>query len=135
MVSVSAGDVDAEKFVSPPYCAVMVCVPRLSELVDQDAEPASTEAVPKAVPPSRKVTVPVGVPMLDCGATFVVNATVVPCRALNPLVASVVVVAITCGPVPLVDPVAVPPPEWPPPPQPSSCAAATASTTPSTRLK
>ena len=55
-------DVDTEKFVSPPYCAVMECTPTVSVDVLNVASPPDNVPVPMEVPPSLNVTVPVGVP-------------------------------------------------------------------------
>lgn len=59
------------KFASPPYVAVMLWVPVANSLTDRVAAPlALREEFPRLVTPSLKVTVPVGVPLPDCGAWF-----------------------------------------------------------------
>ena len=57
------------KFVSPRYCAVIKCVPAVAKPTPMDAGPAApggTELLscpfPIGVPPSKKLTVPVGMP-------------------------------------------------------------------------
>lgn len=52
------------KFVSPPYTAVILCAPTVSVLVLNVAMPLpSSVPLPMGIPPSWKVTVPVGVPL------------------------------------------------------------------------
>ena len=51
------------KLESPLYLALMLCVPVASDEVLNCAEPLASEAEPSVVVPSRKVTVPVGVPL------------------------------------------------------------------------
>src|SRR5215210_3757024 len=53
----------------------MECEPLPSADVLKEAEPAESGAVPRTVGPSRKVTVPVGVPEPDVGVTVVVKVT------------------------------------------------------------
>ena len=60
--------------VSPLYRAVIEWMPVLNEAVVNDAVPAESVAVPSCVPPSKKVTVPVGVTPL----TVAVNRTACP---------------------------------------------------------
>lgn len=76
--TVTTGDVDALKFESPEYAAVMVCVPFERDAVENVAVPDVTATVPSSVVPSLKVTVPVGVPLPDCGAIVAVNFTLWP---------------------------------------------------------
>ncbi len=73
-ISVKIADVLAEKFASPEYCAVIECPP--ADILDNDSCAAllETVTVPKDVVPSRKVTVPVGVPPAD-GCTVTVKVT------------------------------------------------------------
>ena len=62
-VCVRAGDVLAEKFASPGYAAVMECPPTASdEMFNVAAPDAFSAPLPIIVAPSRKRTVPVGVP-------------------------------------------------------------------------
>jgi hypothetical protein len=65
------------KLVSPEYTAVTVCLPAVNVAVEMAAVPVPDRlAVPSVVvPPSRNVTVPVGVP-LTWGVTVAVNVTV-----------------------------------------------------------
>ena len=79
-VMVTAAEVEAAKFVSPPYCAVMLWLPVASELVAYVATPEPLRVPePSLVAPSRKVTVPVGVPLLpEAPATVAVKVTLVP---------------------------------------------------------
>jgi len=50
--------------VSPPYCAVIECVPAVSaEVANVAAPPPFRDPAPSTVAPSKKVTVPVGVPV------------------------------------------------------------------------
>ena len=77
-VTVTALDTDAAKFVSPPYEAVMLCEPLASAAVISVAMPDARFAVPRELAPSLNVTVPVGVPEPDRGATVAVNVTLCP---------------------------------------------------------
>ena len=77
-VTDSADDVDAEKVVSPGYDAAMECPPAASVEVLNVAAPEFTGALPICAAPSLKVTVPVGLPDPDFGATVAVNVTVCP---------------------------------------------------------
>jgi hypothetical protein len=53
------------KLPSPPYCAVIVCVPRESdEVVHAACSPDKLTLEHSVVPPSLKVTLPVGVPVV-----------------------------------------------------------------------
>ena len=54
-----ADDVDAEKFVSPPYTAVMECAPPASAEILSVATPPDNVPVPSEPVPSIKVTIPV----------------------------------------------------------------------------
>jgi hypothetical protein len=78
MVSVAAAEVLALKLESPPYAAVMECVPTVSIEIVKVAIPLLFRVpVPSVVVPSRKVTEPVGVPLLP-GVTVAVNVIGVP---------------------------------------------------------
>lgn len=69
------GEVPPLKFVSPLKAAVMLWVPRLSEEVENVAIPPPFNAeLESIVVPSRKATVPVGVPLV-AELTVAVNAT------------------------------------------------------------
>jgi hypothetical protein len=59
--------------VSPEYAAVMECDPALKLEVVKVAWPATSAPLPMLVPPSRKVTVPPGLPTLEL--TVAVNVT------------------------------------------------------------
>jgi hypothetical protein len=68
----------ATKFESPPYCAVSECVPAVNAEVAKVATPLLfKDPVPSAVAPSKKVIVPVGVPVADA-VTVAVSVTVAP---------------------------------------------------------
>ena len=71
----------------------MVCSPADKALVVSVAEPEARVTVAKAVEPSRKVTVPVGVPEPEAGATVAVKVTELPETDGLALLARVVVVA------------------------------------------
>ena len=58
----TAGEVLAAKLLSPPYCAVMLCVPCVSVPIETEAVPPARVPAPICVDPSKKVTVPVMVP-------------------------------------------------------------------------
>jgi hypothetical protein len=78
MVCVTAGELLAVKLESPLYAAVMECVPTVSiEIVKVAVLPAFSVPVPSVVLPSRKLTLPVGVP-LPAEVTVAVNVTGVP---------------------------------------------------------
>jgi hypothetical protein len=74
---VSAVDVLAVKLVSPAKTAVIERSPTGSEVTVSDAIPAeSSVALPRGTAPSKKVTIPVGVPAPGaCGATVAVKVT------------------------------------------------------------
>ena len=86
-------EVDAAKFASPEYWTVRECVPFVRVEVVSVAEPELRFAVPIWVVPSRKATVPVGVPEPDLGATVAVKVTLWPVSSCVLEAASVVVVA------------------------------------------
>jgi hypothetical protein len=96
-VCVIACDVLAVKFASAPYAAVIECEPAVSVEVLNVAvsglEPLSVP-VPIAVPPSLKVTVPLGsgVVPATCGATVAVNVT--NCPVVDGLAEEVTVVVV-----------------------------------------
>jgi hypothetical protein len=78
MVSVIAAEVLAVKLESPPYAAVTECMPTVRiEIVKMAAPLEFSFPVPSVVVPSRKLTVPVGVPLLP-EVTVAVNVTGVP---------------------------------------------------------
>lgn len=77
IVSGIADDVLPEKFVSPVYCAVKVCVPTKNPFVTKYATLPLTWPVARKVPPSKKLTKPVAVP-LDAVCTVAVSTTVLP---------------------------------------------------------
>src|SRR5260370_32599064 len=73
-VCVRGTDMLAEKLLSPLYFAVMAGAPTDQLDSESCAALVDTEAVPKAVVPSRKVTVPVAAPAAD-GCTVAVKTT------------------------------------------------------------
>ena len=77
----------------------MLCVPVARFEVLNCAVLAATPPVPICVEPSRKATVPVGEPELDCGATFAVKLTLEPDEICVAEALSVVVVAAFEGAV------------------------------------
>jgi hypothetical protein len=78
MVSVTAVELLAVKLESPPYAAVMECVPTVSiEIVRVALPPLFSVPVPRVIVPSRKVIAPVGVP-LPVEVTVAVNVTGAP---------------------------------------------------------
>ena len=60
------------KLESPLYCAVILCVPAARADVDSDATPLLKLELPIELVPSRKVTVPVGMPEFP-DVTFAVS--------------------------------------------------------------
>lgn len=85
-VSLSAGEtLDAYK-ESPPYAAVMECVPAVSELIVSEARPLERFTVASALDPSRNWMLPEGVPPLDA-VTAAVN--VIACPAVAGLAEAV----------------------------------------------
>jgi len=70
---------DAAKFASPPYAAVIECEPIARDEVVKLATPAERELGPSGVVPSRKLTLPVGVP--DAELTVAVNVIALCVRA------------------------------------------------------
>ena len=73
-VSASAADVLPVSFASPPYTAVMLCVPSVSDEVVYAATPLLLTATePSVLVPSMNVTLPVGVPPFP--VTVAVNVT------------------------------------------------------------
>jgi hypothetical protein len=93
-VSLDAADVLVLKLLSPPYTAVIEWVPTASRAVVNVAwRAAFTVPVPRVVVPSKKVTVPVGVPAPGALAvTVAVNVTARPKTELVGEAAVVVVV-------------------------------------------
>jgi hypothetical protein len=82
-VSVQEFDVLAVKLLSPPYWAVIVCCPTVRSAMEKKAsglpEDGPSEAVPNGVPPSKKVTVPVGeLPAGSTGTTVAVKVMLCP---------------------------------------------------------
>jgi len=78
MASVAAIEVLAVKLESPPYDAVIECVPTASvEIVKVVLPPLLNVPMPSVTVPSRKVIAPVGVP-LPVEVTVAVNVTGVP---------------------------------------------------------
>ena len=74
----NTAEVLAEKFVSPPYCAVSECVPAVSAEAANVAMPLLLrDPEPSAVAPSKNVTIPVGVPGA-IAVTVAVSVTVPP---------------------------------------------------------
>src|ERR1700733_362979 len=62
-VSATGEEVERLKLLSPPYCAVRVCEPEVIEFSCNVTVPELPRvALPMEAPPSKKVTVPVGVP-------------------------------------------------------------------------
>jgi len=75
-VCVRAADVLPAKLASPPYTAVMGWVPTVSVVVVKVATAAPFSVpVPRVVPPSLNVTVPVGVPAPAVTVNVAVNVT------------------------------------------------------------
>jgi len=78
MVSVTAAEVLPAKFALPAYLQVIECVPTVSvEIVKVAVPPLLRVPMPSVVGPSRKLTVPVGVPLLP-DVTVAANVTDVP---------------------------------------------------------
>lgn len=75
---VNTAEVLARLLASPPYTAVMECEPTAKAAVENVATPEPLRApVPRVVPPSLNVAVPVGVPE---PVTVAVNVTEAPAR-------------------------------------------------------
>lgn len=78
-VTVRAEETELELLAVPAYEAVIVCGPAASvEVLHEAVPPAFSAAEPTGAPPSRKVTVPVGVAVPVCGTTEAVKATLWP---------------------------------------------------------
>jgi hypothetical protein len=78
MVSVTAAEVLLAKFALPAYLQVTECAPTVSvEIVKVALPPLLRVPMPSVVVPSRKLTVPVGVPLLP-DVTVAVNVTDIP---------------------------------------------------------
>jgi len=94
MVSVSAAEVLAARVALPEYLAVIECVPTVSvDVVKVATAPPFSVPLPSGVVPSRKVTVPVGVPeVLD--VIVAVNVTAAPLDAETAELTNKVVVAV-----------------------------------------
>jgi hypothetical protein len=79
IVTDTAADVEAAKFASPEYAAVIACEPIARLDVSNAADPDEfRDLVPICVPPSLNVTVPVGTPDPDFGATVAVHVIACP---------------------------------------------------------
>jgi hypothetical protein len=79
MLIESALEVDVAKVASPPYCAVIECVPAASVEVANVAEPEPFSVPdPRLVAPSRNITVPVGTFVPLAGVTLAINETLAP---------------------------------------------------------
>jgi hypothetical protein len=93
-VCVMADDALLMKLLSPPYETVIVWLPAESVAAEIEAVPEVRLAVPNVVAESRKVTVPVGVPV-NCGVTVAVKVTVWPkIDGFNELVTALELVAL-----------------------------------------
>jgi hypothetical protein len=79
----TAGDVLVAKFVSPLYVAVMLLVPTASVEVVNVATPPVRAGLPIFVVPSKKVTVPVGVPLPNPVGKVTVAVKVTDCPGLD----------------------------------------------------
>src|ERR1700723_1799990 len=91
-VTVKMLDVLGEKFASPPYFALIECVPGESVLlVKKGPRPVANVPVAIAVAPSKMVTVPVGRALPLAGATVAVNVKFPP---ESPVVGPVTVVVV-----------------------------------------
>ena len=97
MVSITAAEVLPAKFALALYLAVIECVPTVSVDVAKVATPPPFSVpVPSVVAPSRKVTVPVGVPeVLD--VIVAVNVTGEPLEAETAELTNAAVVAMAAG--------------------------------------
>jgi hypothetical protein len=92
MLIEAAVEVDVAKFASPPYCAVIECVPVESVDVEKVVEPEPLSVPgPRFVAPSRNITVPVGTFVPFAGVTLAMNVTFVPDVAVAGPVSVVVV--------------------------------------------
>ena len=79
MLIETAVEVDPAKVASPPYCAVIECVPAASVEVAKVAEPEPFSVPgPSVVAPSRNITVPVGTFVPLAGVTLAMNETLAP---------------------------------------------------------
>ncbi len=83
-------EVEPASVGSPPYTAVMECVPCVRAEVVNEAEPFERAPVPSTVVPSRNCTKPAA----EAGVTVARNDTAAPTSAGFPVEVSVVVVAI-----------------------------------------
>src|ERR1700723_3570362 len=96
MLIETAVEVEFAKFGSPPYCAVIECIPTDSAEVEKVATPdAFSGKAPKIPAPSLKVTWPVGTLVPLAGATLAMIITFAPDVAVAGPV-SVVVVLVAC---------------------------------------
>ena len=92
MLIESAVEVDVAKFASPPYCAVIECVPADNVDVENVVEPDVFNVPgPRLVAPSRNITVPVGTFVPLDGVTLAINVTFAPEAAVAGPVSIVVV--------------------------------------------
>ena len=94
-VTVMAVEVEAAKLLSPPYCAVMLWAPVAKAPAEYVVTPEVFNVpMPSVVVPSRKVTVPVGVPVLPLAPVMVaVKVTLPPAVIVEAEAVSAVVVA------------------------------------------
>ena len=93
-VMVTPAEVDAAKELLPEYAAVIVFMPIGSAVVARFAPPEPFNVpFPSVVLPFSKVTVPVGVPLPDAGATVAARITLVPAETVAREADNVVVVA------------------------------------------
>jgi hypothetical protein len=86
-------DILARKFESPAYAALIECIPAKSvEVVNVATAPLFSVPVPSVVVPSRKATVPVGVPEVLV-VIVAVNVTGAPLEAEGAELSNAAVVA------------------------------------------
>src|SRR5437868_5682998 len=109
IVSVNGADVLMLNRGLPLNTAVIVCDPTLSVDIVNAALPPDSVCAPNSVIPSKKLTVPAGVPEPgDVGTTVAVKVTTVPALAVDGLPASNVVVAALVTVTPIADDVLPP---------------------------
>ena len=77
--TLTACETELPSLLSPPYEAVIDCVPAARVVVLNVATPLALRvAVPRLLVPSRNVTVPVATLVPDCGETVAVKVTLCP---------------------------------------------------------